>query len=273
MENIPLSVDLYEGASIETSVVARRFSDAATTYDAWSHPLALVANGLAEFLPKEASQVLDVGCGTGLMVSLVRKKYPEARIVGMDPAPGMVELCRKKWRGDPRASFVLSQAEAFSSPPIFDLAVSSSCAHWFSDKAAAVQSIARSMVSGGTVAAAIPVEGNFSEFYDSYTAAMGQPLSWCSSLYVDWRPIFEGAGFSMDQWHVKKLPLLIPEPSYILDFLKGIGTIPIDLSGKTPASICRANRLTEYYQAHFAQEGGVRMTWCVLYCTGTLKSR
>ena len=270
---MPASIDLYEGLSIETDVVAQRFSGAASTYDAWSHQLALVAKGLSDILPESASQVLDVGCGTGLMTSLVRKKYPEAHVVGMDPALGMVALCRKKWESDPKMAFVLSQAEKFSSPPIFDLAVASCSAQWFSDKAAAAKAIADSMVCGGTFAAAIPVEGNFSEFYDSYTAATDTQLPWCSSLYVDWRPIFEGAGFSISQWHVKKLPFLIPEPSYVLDFMRGIGTIPLDLSGGTPESSQRIKRFTEYYQAHFGQEGGVRMTWCVLYCACTLTSR
>ena len=113
---MPTSTDLHKGASIETDVVAKRFSDAAGTYDAWSHPLAVSAKGLVDFLPKEAKEVLDVGCGTGLVTSIVREKYPEARIVGMDPAPGMIEFCRKKWKDDPRCRSSSPKLKSFYRP-------------------------------------------------------------------------------------------------------------------------------------------------------------
>ena len=271
-KKMPSSAALYEGPSIETDVVAQGFSDAATTYDAWSQPLAFVAEKLVNFLPKEASRVLDVGCGTGLMTQHVKEKYPNAHVLGIDPAIGMVELCRQKWKEDPKTQFVVSQIEKFSSPRLFDLIVGTCSFQWFSDKTAAVRAIAASMVKGGTLAAAIPVGNNFSEFYESYTAATGSQLPWSSSLYVDWRPIFESNGLSIDRWSVEEIPILVPEPSYILDFMRGIGTLPSNLRGDSPESLSCIKRLTEYYQNHFAGTVGVRMTWCILYCTCVFKS-
>ena len=47
----------------------------------------------------EANQrVLDLGCGTGTLVVLLKRKYPAAQIVGLDPDPKALRRAKKKVR-------------------------------------------------------------------------------------------------------------------------------------------------------------------------------
>lgn len=52
----------------------------------------------AEQLPTEQNcEVLDLGCGTGLELDCYFKLNPSAHITGIDLAPGMLEILRKKF--------------------------------------------------------------------------------------------------------------------------------------------------------------------------------
>lgn len=84
-----------------------------------------------ELLPEGARDVLDIGSGTGRLTSLCRTALPGARIVGIDPAPTMVEEAEAKFAADPLASFRHGVVEDLSAFPAesFDVAVSSFALH------------------------------------------------------------------------------------------------------------------------------------------------
>lgn len=42
-------------------------------------------------LGSNPASILDVGCGTGLLLRKARGRWPAARLTGIDPAKGMVE--------------------------------------------------------------------------------------------------------------------------------------------------------------------------------------
>ena len=64
---------------------------------------------LAELETDPFDNVLDVGCGTGPVIELLAKKYPEKHFVGLDITPAMIEAARSK--GLPNAEFVVGDAE------------------------------------------------------------------------------------------------------------------------------------------------------------------
>ena len=53
--------------------------------------------------------VLDVGCGTGPVIELLSKKYPEKHFVGLDITPAMIEVAQSKRL--PNAEFIVGDAE------------------------------------------------------------------------------------------------------------------------------------------------------------------
>jgi ubiquinone/menaquinone biosynthesis C-methylase UbiE len=41
-------------------------------------------------------RVLDIGCGTGSMAILIKRTHPEAEVVGIDPDPSALSVCKRK---------------------------------------------------------------------------------------------------------------------------------------------------------------------------------
>jgi demethylmenaquinone methyltransferase/2-methoxy-6-polyprenyl-1,4-benzoquinol methylase len=71
-------------------------------------------------------RVLDLACGTGILTFLIRERFPEADVVGVDMTGPYLEVARRRARerGDSKVTFVHSAAEAADTPGPFDAIVS-----------------------------------------------------------------------------------------------------------------------------------------------------
>lgn len=82
-------------------------------------------------LPMGDVHILDLGCGTGLELSCYFALEPQARITGIDLAPGMLQTLRRKF---PDRELTLIQGSYFEVPlgtAVFDAAVSVESLHHF----------------------------------------------------------------------------------------------------------------------------------------------
>ena len=80
------------------------------------------ASRAREELIKQASiqpnqRVLDLGCGTGTLVVLLKRKYPAAQIVGLDPDPKALHRAKKKVK---RAGVAVQLDEGFADELPYD---------------------------------------------------------------------------------------------------------------------------------------------------------
>ena len=86
----------------------------------------------AACLPRTpGSAVLDLGCGTGLELGYYLDLVPTARVIGIDLAPGMLEVLGRKFAGK---ALTLIQGSYFDVPfgeRVFDAAVSVESLHHF----------------------------------------------------------------------------------------------------------------------------------------------
>lgn len=82
-------------------------------------------------LPGDARDLLDIGSGTGRLTAMCRAALPDVRIVGVDPAPSMVEQATAKFADDPLASFTRGVVEDLSqfADGSFDVVISSFALH------------------------------------------------------------------------------------------------------------------------------------------------
>ncbi|MBB3018929.1 SAM-dependent methyltransferase [Microvirga lupini] len=101
--------------------------------------------------PGPGGACVDIGCGTGIVTSALLERAAPARIVGIDSAPGFLELARTRV-SDPRAAFKEGNALALpEADDAFDFAVSGLVLNFLPDKAAALAEMARVVRPGGLV--------------------------------------------------------------------------------------------------------------------------
>jgi len=93
------------------------------------------------------ASVVDVGCGTGRLLRAASLRWPDARLVGVDPAERMVAEAAA---ANPKASFKLAPAESLPlADGTVDLVVSSLSFHHWGDQARGIREIFRILRPGG----------------------------------------------------------------------------------------------------------------------------
>lgn len=130
---------------------------------------------LAE-LPESPGSILDLGTGTGALLALVRARWPECRLTGLDPAPAMLEKARQKLSSDPGISFIHGSAASIAAPDgSFDVVVSNFALHHLEheQKRQCAREIFRVLRPGGLLV-----------FGDQHCRRMGSPddLSWVEDM-------------------------------------------------------------------------------------------
>ena len=130
-----------------------RFDHWSSTYEqSWMQralfdPAHQATLALAAGIVQQPGSVLDVGCGTGKLLRQARTYWPEAQLIGVDPANGMLEMAK---RLTPNATFFPSMAEALPlQDASVDLALSTISFHHWQDQAAGIREIARVLRPGG----------------------------------------------------------------------------------------------------------------------------
>jgi ubiquinone/menaquinone biosynthesis C-methylase UbiE len=91
------------------------------------------------------ARVLDVGTGTGAGALLLARRFPDAQVVGVDLAEGMIEEARRNTPADVRDRVTFQQADASALPfgdGSFDLAAHANMIPFFDE-------VARVLVPGG----------------------------------------------------------------------------------------------------------------------------
>ncbi|MFZ5672884.1 MAG: class I SAM-dependent methyltransferase [Pseudomonadota bacterium] len=88
-------------------------------YDATRKYYLLGRDQLIEALaPPRAGTVLEIGCGTGRNLLAVRRRYPDARLFGLDISDAMLETARTQSRGQ-AITYARADATAFDPQQLF----------------------------------------------------------------------------------------------------------------------------------------------------------
>ncbi len=145
--------------------IRQRFSRAALSYDQFAHVQREAAGWLMAALSKEPATILEIGCGTGNLTSLLTERFPAAQITALDFAETMVEQARNKVGGSERICFHCVDAEAFirSTTERYDLVVSNATLQWFNDLPTTLRHIASLLTAQGMAALSLFGPGSFQE--------------------------------------------------------------------------------------------------------------
>jgi ubiquinone/menaquinone biosynthesis C-methylase UbiE len=88
------TVSASNGSSIFHSTHNKNYDKMASNSTLSIAKLALTDHFFTSFLITPFSYILDNACGTGIITSLIQSQHPDARILGTDLAPGMIETFR-----------------------------------------------------------------------------------------------------------------------------------------------------------------------------------
>jgi ubiquinone/menaquinone biosynthesis C-methylase UbiE len=93
--------------------------------------------------------ILDVGCGTGKLLTLAETRFPGAKLVGVDPA---IEMVKHAQASSPTGAIEFQQATAEALPfpdASFDLVFSTMTFHHWQNQGRGATEIARVLTPGG----------------------------------------------------------------------------------------------------------------------------
>lgn len=131
----------------------RTFNRIAPRYDSKFGKDCEAAHDLVLALAREAAlapdAVLDIGCGTGKLLSAVAGRWPDAALHGVDPAEAMLAIAADRL---PTARLGVGRAEQLPLPDAsVDLVLSTtSFGHW-TDAEAGLREVRRVLRPGGSV--------------------------------------------------------------------------------------------------------------------------
>lgn len=100
--------------------------------------------------PKPNSSLLDVGCGTGILISKLLSLNNKMRLYGLDITPKMVEVAKDKFKDNPRVKITLGSAIKMPyRNNTFDYVACASSFHHHPDPSQSVQEMVRVLKPDG----------------------------------------------------------------------------------------------------------------------------
>lgn len=259
--------------------IGRGFHRQAGEYDRHAVVQKRVVANLARLVQSHCDaapgSALDIGCGTGAMLSALHGLYPQARLCGLDLAFNMT--LRSAQRLGPAAMLVNGDAEClpFCSSS-FDLVVSASTLQWVQRLDNCFRESQRVLTPGGLFCAAFFGGKTLWELQESYRGALADRFhrddSRGSRLQrfrnsVDVRQALDGLGFDQVVVATEIEMEYHPDVPTLLRSIKGVGAT-------TPARTDTGgglgwrgllNDMAGIYRSRFQQDGMIPATYEVIY--------
>jgi trans-aconitate 2-methyltransferase len=181
----------------------------------------------------EPRRIVDLGCGPGHLTPILRARWPNAAIEGVDSSPEMIAKAVAD-NIDPEASYVEADLRHWAPEKPVDLVVSNAALQWVPGHLEILPRLADQVAAGGCLAFSVP--GNFgepshrlldelaaAEPYARYTRGRARPASHDAATYLE---LFASRGWAVDAWETTYLHVLTgDDPVYT--WISGTGARPV----------------------------------------------
>lgn len=101
-------------------------------------------------------EIVDVGCGPGNSTAVLKKRWPQARIVGLDSSRGMIDKAREN---DPDGNWVIADVMTWQTDGRYDVVFSNAVLQWLGDQKQAITRLFGLVREGGALAVQVPQIG------------------------------------------------------------------------------------------------------------------
>lgn len=204
-----------------TDRVRRFFSGTGTTYDRIVNLCTLEFDRLwkqkiLRAIPEGTTRILDQACGTGILTLKISRRFPQARIVGVDLTAEYLQVARKKAGalGLNQLEFIQGRAEEVRPDLIFDCITSSYLAKYV-DLERLIDTNKHLLRVGGTLVMhdfTYPTNPVFARVWEFYFKLLQTFGAW---KYPQWKTVFdELPGFLRETQWTRKLVLSLQKKGF-----------------------------------------------------------
>lgn len=189
---------------------------------------------LVSRIRSDARIVVDLGCGPGQLTPVLRQRWPEAHITGLDSSVEMIALATAT-NDDPLTRYAVGDAAGWKPEQPVDVLVSNAMLQWIPGHADLLSPWTEQIAPGGALAFQLP--GNFDApshrllwetaarpAYVGFTSALGpraaalDPAEYLARLS---RP-----GWEVDAWETTYLHVLQGDDP-VFEWISGTGARPV----------------------------------------------
>ena len=175
---------------------------------------------------------VDIGCGPGNSTELIAKRYPGARVLGLDISPDMLAKARVRL---PEVTFQEADIATWKPDERYDLIFANAVLQWLPDHQRLLARLASSLEVGGCLAVQMP--DNLQEPSHRLMRKVAQEGPWAEKLkdasvsreeigsFEDYCSWLLEAGCSVDLWQTTYVHPLA-DAGAIVEWLKGTGLRP-----------------------------------------------
>lgn len=192
-------------------------------------------------VPGPAATIVDLGCGPGHLTPLLRDRWPEADIIGIDSSVDMIDRANRE-NADPRVRYELGDVRDWASSdtgngaPIdsVDVIVSNATFQWVPDQLELIPRLRDRLASGGRLAFSVP--NNFDQPshrllrevagrapYAEHTAGTVRATGVGPQTYLS---LLAGPDWHLDVWETTYLHVLDGEDP-VFGWISGTGARPV----------------------------------------------
>jgi trans-aconitate 2-methyltransferase len=184
---------------------------------------------LARVGAERPATVVDLGCGPGNLTVLLKQRWPDAHVTGLDASPEMVGAADP----DRGIDFVVGDLRSWRPDAPVDVVVSNAALQWVPGHLELLPSLLATVAPGGWFAFQVP--GNFDQpshtlrrqladdpRFAPHLRGVASPEAFSADVYLE---VLAALGCTVDAWETTYLHVLQGEDP-VFDWVVGTGARP-----------------------------------------------
>lgn len=156
----------------------RKYEKASAHQKEWGNKL------IAELNLKATDQVLDLGCGDGILTAQIAELVPRGGVLGLDSSQGMINAAAARAGGNLR--FRKLDINELDFTDRFDVVFSNAALHWIKNHAHLLEKVYLALRAPGRVRFNFAGDGNCSNFFRVVSEALAHPNFSRYFEYFEW---------------------------------------------------------------------------------------